>query len=518
MKKRVVYHAIVYATILLYIVLLIAPSTYASSTPYANWHTVSDSLLLNFKLSTDLEVMPKSEDYTLKNINLSIGFFPRTDYRQDVVSFTADPENYEKGDNLDFVWINPEKKEYTAIVDSNIKTINLPKKVGVKLQFPVNGLTESYAQYLQETDLVNYNNEAIIELATKLAEGEDDLYNVVFKLAEWTNENIEYSLDTVTADASLPASWVLKNRRGVCDELTNLFIAMTRTLGIPAKFVAGISYTESELFTEHWGTHGWAEVYFPNHGWVPFDVTYGQFGIVDPTHIKLKESFDADKTSTTFEWLGNNVDIKSSGLKMDTKVLDYGNKMPNRVEIKAAMIKPEVGFGSYNIVQTTLKNSHNYYLPIRLSISKTEKLGSIEPLKVIDPDTRFVLLKPNQEKSVFWRVKVADELVKQNIYTFPILIYTDFNETSSVSLSSRDGAVKMTESEAKELYEALTKAEEISKSYSKNLEMSCKSDKLEYYIGEKVSIKCSITNKGNINIDELNICIKGDCKKTDLKI
>ena len=60
----------------------------------------------------------------------------------------------------------------------------------------------------------------------------DDLFIVVYKLAEWVKTNVNYDLSTLTASVSQKASWVLDNKEGVCDEITNLFIALSRALGI----------------------------------------------------------------------------------------------------------------------------------------------------------------------------------------------------------------------------------------------------------------------------------------------
>ena len=498
----------------LLILLLLFPITYAAE--YPNWNIVSDSLLLEFKTSTDITIEHTSSDYIIKNMNLSLSFFPRTDYRQNLATFQVTPTNYQKGESLIFDWDNPSKENYEIKIDSNIRTINIPKKIEKKIPFPMVEIPDEYRLYLEETNLMDYSDEAIIELASDLAEGEDDLYELVFKIAVWTNENIKYSLDTITAEASLPASWVLTNRRGVCDELTNLFISLVRTLDIPAKFVAGISYTESELFDENWGTHGWAEVYMPGHGWVPFDVTYGQMGNIDPTHLKLKESYDSDKTSSSFEWLGHEVQVTSSGIKMDTQVLDYGNKIPDRINIVTSLIKDSVGFGSYDILQAKLKNLNDYYLPVRVSVSKTQAMDGITPLEIIDPLTRYILLKPNEEKDVFWRVKVSDKLFNNNIYTLPILVYTDFNETSLVNLKSKLGDVKLSQKDVQELLDALTQEE--LKVYSKKINLECKADSDIYYTEENVKINCSIKNNGNTNIKEIDVCLDDDCKKIELKI
>jgi len=166
-----------------------------------------------------------------------------------------------------------------------------------KVKFPIKELLDELEIYTRPSATVDSDNKEIIRLASVLAEGEDDLYQVAFKLAEWTKNNVKYDLSTLTASVSQKASWVLRNREGVCDELTNLFIAMARSLGIPAKFVSGIAYTNSPLFEEEWGPHGWAEIYFPGYGWIPFDVTYGEFGFIDPGHIKSKEALDADEPS-----------------------------------------------------------------------------------------------------------------------------------------------------------------------------------------------------------------------------
>ena len=84
---------------------------------------------------------------------------------------------------------------------------------------------------------------------------------------------------------------------------------MARSLGIPARFSSGISYSTSDLFPEPWQPHGWAEVYFPGVGWVSFDITFGEYGYIDVTHIKLRDGFDPTEPATKFEWLAEDVKL-----------------------------------------------------------------------------------------------------------------------------------------------------------------------------------------------------------------
>jgi hypothetical protein len=86
---------------------------------------------------------------------------------------------------------------------------------------------------------------------------------------------------------SLPsAREVLRTRVGDCNEHTALFVAMARSLGIPARVAVGLVYLHGAFYY-----HAWAEVYLagptPDQGlWLPADPTLNEFP-ADATHIRL---------------------------------------------------------------------------------------------------------------------------------------------------------------------------------------------------------------------------------------
>ena len=256
-----------------------------------------------------------------------------------------------------FEWIKPDVGELSYSAVYEVTTRNAPVPITRKGSFPISDFEDEVIKYTAESDNIDWQNPDIIELASSLAAGEDDLFVVVYKLAEWSNRNIVYNLSTLTAEVTKPASWVLENRLGVCDELTNIFIALNRALGIPARFVSGISYTDSDLFPERWGFHGWAEVYFPGHGWVPFDVTYGEFGFVDPGHIKLIETVDVADTTTNYQWSGRNIDVDTGPLKPVITLKAAIGKVKPDIEMTSKILKKTVGFGSYNIEEVEVTNT-----------------------------------------------------------------------------------------------------------------------------------------------------------------
>ncbi len=73
------------------------------------------------------------------------------------------------------------------------------------------------------------------------------------------------------------------DKRGVCEQYASALVIMLRTLGIPARLVAGFGSGEYNQITGYYevrasDAHAWVEVYFPGSGWVPFDPTPGWTG------------------------------------------------------------------------------------------------------------------------------------------------------------------------------------------------------------------------------------------------
>jgi hypothetical protein len=364
--------------------------------------------------------------------------------------------------------------------------------------------------YTKPSETIDSGNEDIIRLASELAKGENDLYAAVFKIADWTKNNINYNLSTLTEKASLKASWVLENKQGVCDELTSLFIALLRAVGIPARFISGISYTNSELFPENWGAHGWAEVYFPGYGWVPFDVTYGEYGWVDPTHIKFKESVDSDEPSTYYQWLGRNADLKTRDLEIKTELKEKIGYFKVPFNLEAAPLKQAISFGSYNMLTASIENLNDFYYATELRISKPKEV------KIIGNGQKSILLLPKEKRKVYWILKLDGNLDSRYIYTFPVLVSTTNNITFETSFTSSAREKDVSLQEIEKTVKLLE--EEKEKAYSGNVNLDCKIGKYEFYDYEKIEVYCEAKNTGNIFLEDIDACFENKCKKLNLGI
>lgn len=474
----------------------------------SNWFYETKNIVIDFNTNTKLKMVPTEKEYILEKVIADLSFYPRKDYRQKINSFIAEPKPEEVNDNLQFVWYKPKENELKINVDAQIETQNKFVEVKNKVPFPLANIPTKEKTYLQETKLIDFSKNGIQKLANKLSEGETDEYDVVFTIANWVKNNIEYSLSSVTADAALEASWVLENKKGVCDELTNLFIAMLRSVGIPARFVAGYSFTNSQLFDTNWGPHGWAEVYFPDYGWIPFDVTYGEFGFVDATHIKLKESLDADKTSTKYEWHGKDVNLEVSPLEFEAKVVKKTGKIDKNININAQILGDEVSIGSYELLAVDIENTKDFYAPVELLTSKSEGLTIYNP-------ERAVLLKPLETRKLLWKIKTDDNLDKNYIYTFFVNVYTILNESDTTSFNVKKGSTIFSEKDIDEIMDVELK--KMQKSYDQKIELTCASEKETYYNDEEAIILCRLKNTGNSIIKDLKVCNE-DCLEQDLLI
>jgi len=462
--------------------LLLMPFVYAGP-----WYYNSEYLILNSEISSKSTIVPLDMDYSVEYVLVNMSFFPRESWNQAINSMDITPEPRSINESMEFIWKNPAEKDLEFEIKSVIKNSNQAKAVKTKVDFPLKDISEELAVYTVPSETIDSDNEEIIDLANELAKGEDDEYVVVFKLAEWVKNHVNYDLTTSTEKVSQKASWVLQTREGVCDEITTLFIAMNRVLGIPARFVSGISYTNALDISSQWGPHGWAEVYFPGYGWVPFDVTYGEFGFVDPTHIKMRESIDGNTTSTKYQWYGKDVDLETRPLDIKTKLVESVGEIEPSISLGINAVKENIGFNSYNLMEVSAENLKDYYVSTELYLSKSKEI------EVVGQERRQISLKPNEKKNFYWVIKFAGQLSENYLYTFPIAVYSLGNLSAATNFKSKSNDPVFSEEDIKETLNQLQ--EEETKTYSRSVDLRCDANP-EYYLYEKdLKFSCVIKNK-----------------------
>jgi transglutaminase-like putative cysteine protease len=128
------------------------------------------------------------------------------------------------------------------------------------------------ALYLRETALTHADVEiADFAAATRAAAGADAL-TVLHALVRELNREIRFDSDPTHTTTTAAEAFALK--RGVCQDITHIFIAAARQFGIPARYVGGHFYRADGVTAQDAG-HAWAEAHIENLGWVGFDPTNG---------------------------------------------------------------------------------------------------------------------------------------------------------------------------------------------------------------------------------------------------
>ena len=98
--------------------------------------------------------------------------------------------------------------------------------------------------------------------------------------------------------------FVLESKRGYCQQFAGAMALMLRLVGVPARVAAGFTSGEYSREKGEWtvtdrNAHTWVEVYFPGHGWLPFDPTPGR-GALSAPYSAASPDFDPRAAALAF--------------------------------------------------------------------------------------------------------------------------------------------------------------------------------------------------------------------------
>jgi hypothetical protein len=468
------------------------------------------AMKMNVEIDTSFELDKTAQDYYAQYFQINLSLIPLQDKIQKVENFQTTPKaKIIAEDYVLFEIQDPQLGEDSVKVTAQVTSQNQFEKISEKIDFPIKNIPEEIKIYTQPQEIIDSDTKEINIQASNIIEGETDLLEALNKIAKWIKANIDYTLDSSTEEVSQEASWVLENRYGVCDEITSLFIAMLRSVNIPARYISGVAYTNLDNLNA-WGPHAWAEVYVPGYGFIPFDVTYGEFGFVDASHVVLKRSLDSAESSVEYQWKGKDMVLKQSNVEINTEVIEYYGQLEPLIELEARPIKEEIGYGSYNLIEISMKNPNNYYIYSTLHFARNDEMQ-------IEQDMiNFELLHPKSTKKMYVVVKISEDLEDNYIYTIPFYAETLRNMSAETAFTAKKIAPVYTKEEIYKLKEQIDIPEIMQK--DANVEIDCSPTKNTYYDYEDVNVKCEFKNTGTIYLHNKEFCFNNECQTEDLGI
>jgi len=212
-------------------------------------------------------------------------------------------------------WIK-ENIEYTIVPKSLIldveKNIALTSKNDIINVYKV--IKSTFANYnFNSTDAIV--DDTLKELSNEMRSSIDFKELTNYKFAKELMNQLNYFWPNLQSswdnDNALSAYKTLENKSGKCTGITNLFVAVSKNLGIPSSIMRG--YAGDKLGSYGRG-HDWAVSKIEPYGWVEIDPTWHQFTNFDHiSHAYLFSVNSNDLPQFTF---------MEKDMKCDKKILD----------------------------------------------------------------------------------------------------------------------------------------------------------------------------------------------------
>ncbi len=139
-----------------------------------------------------------------------------------------------------------------------------------------------------------------VELVESLTAGIDNDFDKVRAFEQWMDDNTEYSLDAPLSPKGVDVvdHFLFDSQLGWCEQIASSLVVMARIAGVPARLATGFAPGEwdavgGRFVVREREAHAWAEVWFPEFGWVTFDPT---------AQVPLAGTEEATAGATAVDW------------------------------------------------------------------------------------------------------------------------------------------------------------------------------------------------------------------------
>lgn len=142
-----------------------------------------------------------------------------------------------------------------------------------------------FDEFLQGNSLMPIDGE-VKETAENIVEGKTTIKDKAQAIYDWIYDNMERDNDVVGCGLG-DVKNLLVDLDGKCTDIHSVFIALARSVGIPARETFGVRLSKDPEADVTTAQHCWAEYYQPGTGWVAID-------IADVLKAVLNDELDKD--------------------------------------------------------------------------------------------------------------------------------------------------------------------------------------------------------------------------------
>ncbi|VVB58261.1 Transglutaminase-like superfamily protein [Candidatus Anstonella stagnisolia] len=369
---------------------------------------------------------------TMDELTLNISIPSTTSTQKTIVLQTGNGGKYspyrsEEGNDYIVVSAKPQSGLFSYEISSEVSTQN--SNAGV---LPVSyAIPQDVKKYLEADKRIQSNDSRIKALALEITANSTSAFEKVAKLAFWVNNYIKY--DETYVGQEKDALTVLQEKRGVCVEYSTLFAALSRSIGIPTRYVGGYAY--SNKFNQ-WLGHVWIEVYIGK--WVQVDPTWLQAGYVDALHVsKFRSGMllgDVKASALVYP--------QSASIKLTTN--DQSGAISSGTKAKSMQTsEPLADFEFFAPSQLMGQNDAGIIvLGINSSdykIMQAELVGcSGQDVLTLSDGSKNLFLEPNVQTYAVWEVKTG-AMEKNVIYSCPVFVFSPYLKQKTIAINMTSG-------------------------------------------------------------------------------
>ncbi len=125
-------------------------------------------------------------------------------------------------------------------------------------------IPDSIKSFYTKSEYLLIQTTGIKDTSKKIIEGLTNPLDKAHAIFKWVNDKMNY----VYPPKKRGAVEALNTLEGDCGQYSELFIALARAAGIPARQQSGFEFAPGNI-----DYHVWSEIYLPVYGWVPVDAT-----------------------------------------------------------------------------------------------------------------------------------------------------------------------------------------------------------------------------------------------------
>jgi transglutaminase-like putative cysteine protease len=250
--------------------------------------TFGKNQILNFELKYDL----LNSSFIPRKQSVALPLDIRKHQQIYLASIEPKPTSLKKdidGNVIATFWIKP-NHSIQVVVRGSAKIFG--NQISPDLGGKIHEIPDTLKKIYTKADLYwEVDDSKVKEIATELFDPHKTVSENAQTAYKFTTENLEYNYE-VDPENSIKRNGALKaltqNGPWACMEFTDVFIALTRAMGIPARELNGFAFSAGESlvpisvdFNKGDLLHSWAEFYDPNFGWVQVDPTWGTTSGID---------------------------------------------------------------------------------------------------------------------------------------------------------------------------------------------------------------------------------------------